>query len=120
MELRFYGYKKCATCRAAQKWLAARGRKVVFFDIGTNPPPKKLLQQALAARGEKFVKLFNTSGEQYKTLKIKDKLPDMSEADALNLLARNGRLVKRPIVTNGAKATVGFDEAEFERVWGAT
>jgi arsenate reductase len=118
MKLTFYGYKKCATCRNAERWLAARKHQVAFVDITQKPPPLKLLQTALATRDGKTGKLFNTSGEQYKRLKLKEKLPAMSETDALRLLASNGRLVKRPIVTDGARVTVGFDETEFERCWG--
>jgi arsenate reductase len=117
MTLTFYGYKKCATCRNAEKWLSGRGLAYEFVDITTNPPPLKILKLALAARDGKIGKLFNTSGEQYMALKIKDKLPSLSVNDALQLLASNGRLVKRPIVTDGKKVTVGFDAAEFARVW---
>ena len=63
-------------------------------------------------------KLFNTSGVQYKELKIKDKIGDMTEAEALDLLAGNGRLVKRPIAVDGDTITVGFDEAEYKSTWG--
>ncbi len=62
-------------------------------------------------------KLFNTSGEQYKKLKIKDKVGRMTEAQAITLLSGNGRLVKRPVAVDGSRVTVGFDENEFKEVW---
>ena len=62
-------------------------------------------------------KLFNTSGEQYKKLRIKDKIGGMTEVQAIELLSRNGRLVKRPIVVDGNRITVGFDEIEYKEVW---
>ena len=62
-------------------------------------------------------KLFNTSGEQYKELKIKDKVGKMTEAQAITLLSGNGRLVKRPVAVKGDRVTVGFDENEFREVW---
>lgn len=117
MTLTFYGYKNCGTCRNAEKWLSARQIEYEYVDITTNTPPLTILKLALAARDGKIGKLFNTSGEQYKALKIKNQLPRLSADEAFELLASNGRLVKRPIVTDGKKATVGFDEGEFARVW---
>jgi len=62
-------------------------------------------------------KLFNTSGEQYKKLGIKDKIGTMTEVQAIELLSGNGRLVKRPIAIDGDQITVGFDEIEYKEVW---
>ena len=62
-------------------------------------------------------KLFNTSGEQYKKLRIKDKIRTMTEIQALDLLSGNGRLVKRPIAVDGNRITVGFDENEYKKAW---
>ena len=62
-------------------------------------------------------KLFNTSGEQYKKLGIKDKIGTMTEVQAIELLSGNGRLVKRPIAIDGYQITVGFDEIEYKEVW---
>ena len=64
-------------------------------------------------------KVFNTSGIQYRELKIKEKLKSMTEKEAIDLLASNGRLIKRPIAVNKDKITVGFNVEEYEQVWGA-
>ena len=114
--MKFYGYNKCGTCRKAQKFLD--GKKVTYksIDITETPPPKTVLKKALKTRELK--KLFNTSGVQYKELNIKDKLKEMTEAQALDLLASNGRLVKRPIAVDGDRVTVGFDEEEYKQIWG--
>ncbi len=114
----FYGYKKCSTCRKAEKALEAKGVPYTFRDITADPPSKTALKKILEQSGVPLKKLFNTSGEQYKLLNIKDTLPTLTDAQALELLAGNGRLIKRPLVTDGAKATVGFDEAGFGEVWG--
>src|SRR5690606_38410029 len=99
----FYGYRKCSTCRKAEKALEAGGIPYTFRDITETPPPKTTLKKILTQSGVPLKKLFNTSGEQYKLLGIKDKLATMTEAQALELLAGNGRLIKRPLVTDGAK-----------------
>jgi arsenate reductase len=117
--LTFYGYKKCSTCRNAEKALEAAGKKHAFVDITEAPPSKAELKRILAQSGLPVRKLFNTSGEQYKLLGIKDRIGSMSEAEALDLLAGNGRLIKRPLVTDGKKSTVGFDKEAFAEAWGA-
>lgn len=113
--MKFYSYNKCGTCRKAKKLLD--GNKVPYdeIDITETPPTKVILKKAIKAKGLK--KLFNTSGEQYKKLKIKNKIGAMTEAQALVLLSDNGRLIKRPIAFDGNRVTVGFDENEYKEVW---
>ena len=63
-------------------------------------------------------KFFNTSGRLYKELKLKDKLPTMSEEEQYNLLASDGMLVKRPILIGDGFVLVGFKEADWKAVLG--
>jgi len=113
--MKFYGYNKCGTCRKAKKFLDDHGIKYQEYDITETRRPKTTLKKAMKLKGMK--KLFNTSGVQYKELKIKDKIKTMTEAQALDLLAGNGRLVKRPIAVDGGTITVGFNEDEFKTVY---
>ncbi len=62
-------------------------------------------------------KFFNTSGIRYRELGLKDKLKDASEDEMYELLASDGMLIKRPIVTDGTNVTLGFNEEQFESVW---
>ena len=113
--MKFFSYSKCGTCRKAKKILDAYRVSYDEIDITETPPPKSVLKKAIKLKGMK--KLFNTSGEQYKKLRIKDKIGDMTEVQAIELLSSNGRLVKRPIVVDGNRITVGFDEIEYKEVW---
>ncbi|QPJ64880.1 MAG: arsenate reductase family protein [Candidatus Nitrohelix vancouverensis] len=113
--MKFYGYNKCGTCRKAKKFLEEQGVSFTEYDITETPPPKSALKRAIKERGIK--KLFNTSGVQYKELKMKDKVGSMSEAEALEILSTNGRLVKRPIAFDSDSVTVGFNEDEYRSVW---
>jgi arsenate reductase len=115
--MKMYGYKKCGTCRKAMKWLDAKGVAYDFVDITEHPPKQAELKRALAA-GYDIKDLFNKSGGQYRELNMKDKLPGLSQAEALKLLAGNGYLVKRPICLDGDRVTVGFKEDTFASVWG--
>jgi arsenate reductase len=114
---KFYGYKKCATCCKAEKFLQQAGIVYEFIDITQNPPTG----DEILAIGERaqvpLNKLFNTSGVQYRELKIKERLPALSQREILALLASNGRLIKRPLVTDGKRATVGFHAEQFAAVW---
>ena len=114
--MKVYSYSKCGTCRNAIKYLEAKKIKFEVFDITENPPSKTVLKSAVKAKG--LQKLFNTSGVQYRELKIKDKLKSMTEAQAIDLLASNGRLIKRPIVVDKDKITIGFNADEYKQVWG--
>ena len=113
--IHFYQYNKCGTCRKAKKFFEEQKIPYKDIDITQMPPPKNVLKKALAIYGLK--KLFNTSGMEYREKKIKDLISTMTDAQALNLLSGNGRLVKRPIVVKGSKITVGFNEDEFKSIW---
>lgn len=115
--IKFYGYKKCGTCRKAEKALQAYKVDYQFIDITENPPSANALKKVAQQADVELKKLFNTSGVQYRELKIKEKLPDMNAKQILDLLAGNGKLVKRPIVTDGTQSSVGFNEDDFKRVW---
>ena len=113
--MKFFSYNKCGSCRKAKKILDAYKLSYDEINITETPPSKSVLKKAIKARGMK--KLFNTSGEQYKKLRIKDKIGAMTEAQAIELLSNNGRLVKRPIAVDGNRITVGFNEIEYKEVW---
>jgi len=113
MKPTIYQYPNCSTCRKALKWLDAKGIDYDSVHIVDKPPSQKLLKQALAS-GIPLKKLFNTSGESYKAGNFKDKLPTMTEAEAVKALAADGKLIKRPFVVKGDVVLTGFDEASWK------
>ena len=115
--VKLYGYKRCSTCRKAEKWLENHQIDFEFIDITLNPPKKSNLK-AIHRQSEKEIKkLFNTSGVVYREKNIKDQLKTLSNTDCYSLLASDGKLIKRPIVTDGNKVTIGFNESEFSEIW---
>ncbi|PWW07401.1 arsenate reductase [Paenibacillus cellulosilyticus] len=118
-KLKIYMYAKCGTCRSAIKSLQAKGWELDQHDLFEQAPDIEELRTVIERSGLELKKFFNTSGEVYKELGLKDKLPTMSAEEQLKLLASNGRLVKRPIVTDGKRVTVGFKEETYEQEWGA-
>jgi arsenate reductase len=110
-----YQYPKCSTCRKALKWLESK--KIAFdkIDISTAPPTKAQLAAAQKAAGVPVKKMFNTSGESYRNGGFKEKLETMSDADAFAELAKDGKLIKRPLVVGDRLALFGFNEAEWAK-----
>nr|WP_207627531.1 MULTISPECIES: arsenate reductase family protein [Bacillaceae] len=113
----FYWYPKCGTCRNAKKWLDAHQISYEEIHIVEQPPTRDELQAFYQKSGLELKKFFNTSGLKYRELGIKDKMKSASEDELLDLLASDGMLLKRPIVTDGERVTVGFKEEEYEKKW---
>lgn len=113
----FICYPKCSTCKKAQSWLNEKGISYELRDIKENNPTYDELKKWYAASGLPLKRFFNTSGLLYKSMELKDKLPEMSEEEQLQLLATDGMLVKRPllIAENGMVLT-GFKEKEWEEL----
>lgn len=107
-------YPKCDTCRKALNYLKDKGIEFEARDIKETPPSQAELADWLGRSGLPVKKFFNTSGQIYKALGLKDKVADMSEEEAIALLASDGMLVKRPILLAGEKVLVGFKKEEWE------
>ena len=110
----FICYPKCTTCQKAKKWLDANQISYELRDIKEDKPTLDELTAWYQRSGLPLKKFFNTSGQLYKSMELKNKLPNMSESDMLNLLSTDGMLVKRPIVIGDNTVLVGFKEAEWE------
>lgn len=108
--IRVYAYSGCDTCRKAVRFLSEHAVPHELIAIREQPPSKAELKRVLAALGGDRRKLFNTSGQDYRALGLGVKLPDLSESDALDLLTKNGNLVKRPFVVTATGGWVGFQE----------
>lgn len=113
MALKMYAYKNCGTCRKAAKWLEEQGIEYREIPIREQPPTKTELKRMLKHMDGDLRKLFNTSGGDYKAMNMKDRLPDMTQAEAFQLLSAHGNLVKRPFVLGDGNGTVGFDPARW-------
>lgn len=107
-------YPKCSTCKKAEKWLEDQGMPFEYRDIKVNNPTKEELGLWYENSGFPLKRFWNTSGQQYRALNLKEKLPLMTEEEQLELLASDGMLVKRPILVHEGRVLVGFKEAEWE------
>ena len=111
--IKFICYPKCTTCQRAKKWLDDNKIKYELRDIKFDNPSLEELTDWYNKSGLPIKKFFNTSGLLYKSLDLKNKLPEMSEDKMLKLLATDGMLVKRPLLIGDDFVLVGFKEAEW-------
>ena len=109
----FLEYPKCSTCQKAKKWLDAHDVAYTDRHIVEDNPTAEELRAWHERSGLPLKRFFNTSGQQYRALGLKDKLPAMTEEEQLALLATDGMLVKRPILLAGEQVLVGFQEAHW-------
>lgn len=107
-------YPRCGTCKKAVKWLDENGLEYNYRDIKIDNPTEDELRKWHSMSGLPLRRFFNASGLLYKEMKLKDRLPDMSEDEMFGLLASDGLLVKRPLLVTENKVLVGFKEAEWE------
>ena len=110
----FLWYPKCTTCQKAKKFLDEHGAAYTQRHIKEENPVADELRAWHEASGLPLKKFFNTSGMRYRELGLKDKLPDMSEEEQLELLASDGMLVKRPLVVGDGFVLAGFRPSEWE------
>lgn len=112
--IKFICYPKCTTCQKAKKWIDDNNVEYSLRDIKIENPSIDELCNWHKVSGLPLKKFFNTSGLLYKSMELKDKLPNMSEEEQLNLLATDGMLVKRPLVIGRDFVLVGFKEDEWK------
>jgi Spx/MgsR family transcriptional regulator len=113
-KFKLYAYQNCSTCKQASKFLDQHKVSYEPLPIVDCPPSKTELKQMLEFLGGDIRQLFNRSGQLYRELKIKDRIDGMSESEALELLSRHGKLVKRPFLLGQKFGTVGFNQAAWE------
>ncbi len=111
--LKFICYPKCTTCVRAKKWLDDNKIEYELRDIKLDNPTFDELSAWYKLSGLPLKKFFNTSGMLYKSLDLKNKVPEMSEEEMLKLLATDGMLVKRPLLIGDNFVLVGFKDAEW-------
>ncbi len=113
--LKFICYPKCTTCQRAKKWLDDNKIEYELRDIKLDNPTLKELTEWYNKSGLPIKKFFNTSGLLYKSLDLKNKLPEMSEDEMLKLLSTDGMLVKRPLLIGDDFVLVGFKRVEWDK-----
>ena len=116
MKVLFIEYPKCSTCQKAKKWLEQNNIEFDDRHIVGNNPTKDELRKWIKQSGYDIKKFFNTSGMKYKELNLKEKLPNMTDEEKIDILSTDGMLVKRPLIITDDLILVGFREKEWEQL----
>ena len=116
MKCLFIEYPKCSTCKNAKKWLIQNNIEFEDRNIVENTPTKEELEKWIKQSEKEIKKFFNTSGLKYKELNLKEKLPNMTDEEKIELLSSDGMLIKRPLLITDKEILVGFKEKEWEEV----
>lgn len=111
--LEFICYPKCTTCKKAKKWLDDNGIEYISRDIKENKPTYEEISTWHKISKQPIKKFFNTSGILYKSMELKNKLPEMNEDEMLKLLSSDGMIVKRPLLVSDDFVLIGFKENEW-------
>ena len=114
--MQFIEYPKCTTCQKAKKYLVEHNIDFKDRMIKEENPTKEELTNWIKKYQLDSKKLFNTSGIKYRELKLKEKLPNMTEQEKIDLLASDGMLVKRPLLVMEDKLLIGFKEKEYQEI----
>ncbi|GAF14435.1 arsenate reductase [Bacillus sp. JCM 19046] len=117
MSVKLYEYPKCGTCRNAKKWLEQNDVTFEAVHIVDQTPSKERIKELHQKSGLELKSFFNTSGKKYRELDLKNKRNSMSDDEQYELLASDGMLIKRPIVTDETSVTLGFKEEQFKQTW---
>lgn len=112
----FIEYPKCSTCKKAKAWLEENNIDFVDRNIVTDTPNAKELSEWIKRSGIDIKRWFNTSGLKYKELNLKNKLDKLEIKDKIDLLARDGMLIKRPILITDKEIFIGFKEDKWSEI----
>ncbi|KRM04469.1 arsenate reductase [Liquorilactobacillus ghanensis DSM 18630] len=115
----FYCYNRCSTCAKARKWLQANQVEFNEIDIVKTPPTADQLLQLIELKQHPLKYFFNTSGIKYRELHLKDKIDQLDAKAASELLASDGKLIKRPLMIEGDHFTCGFKPDIYQSEWQA-
>lgn len=117
MTVQLYWYPKCSTCRNAKKWFDEHDITYELIDLVKDTPSEAELTDIIKNSDIPIKDFFNSRGTVYRELNLKEKLVDASPEEMVKYLASDGMLIKRPLATDGTKATLGFKADIYEQVW---
>jgi arsenate reductase len=113
MKLQFFEYSKCSTCVKARRWLESRAISFEAVPIVDKPPTQRDLLRWMRSSDLNAKKFFNTSGVSYREGKFGERIPSMTLEQMSEALAADGKLIKRPLLVDGERVIVGFDEKTY-------
>lgn len=116
MKIKFYCYPTCSTCKAAKKFLDTNNIEYDVIDIKKTPPTSSEIENYHQQSDRTMKQIFNTSGNSYRALNLKDTFDNYSDQEKYDLLSKDGMLIKRPILVTQQRAFFGFKPDEWQSI----
>lgn len=111
MNIQIFGMKKCFDTKKAERYFKERRVKYQFIDLAEKSLSKRELEGVRAAVG--LDNLIDKKSKEYE----KSNLSHIINASVKEeILLKNPKLFRTPIVRNGKQATVGY-EPEIWKTW---
>jgi Spx/MgsR family transcriptional regulator len=111
-KIRFLQKPSCTTCRKAKAFLEKRKVELESRDLGKD---RLSVQELDALIGERdYRKFLNARNELYRARKMGENPP--SRAEALELMAGEPNLIRRPVVVRGSEIVLGYDEEGLKKI----
>ena len=107
-------YPKCSTCQKAKKHLERKKFSFSLRHIVEQTPTQEEIKQWIEMYNQGIKPFFNTSGQVYRQLGLKDKMKTMTIDEASQLLSSNGMLIKRPLLIYEDNIVIGYKEEIYE------
>ena len=102
----------CTTCRKAKAFLEKRKVELESRDLGKDRLSVAELDALIGERD--YRKFLNTRNELYRSRKMGQSPPSRDEA--LQLMAGEPNLIRRPVVVRGSDIVLGYDEEALKRI----
>lgn len=112
----FLGYKKCSTCNNAEKYLKDLNIEYDRRELTENTPTVDELRAWHKLSNTDLKKFFNTRGQVYRDLELKDKYDTLTDEERYQLLSNNGMLIKRPLFISEDSVVIGFDKKAYDKL----
>lgn len=109
----FYTYPSCTSCRKAKDWLAEQGISYEERHLYKNPPSVDELMAIIKKTNNGTEEILSTRSQFYKDLDVD--VEDLKVSELLELLAKEPKLLKRPILTDGDNIVIGYNKNALEQ-----
>ena len=111
-KIKFLHRPNCTTCRKAKAFLEKKKAELEVRDLGKDKLSIAELDKLIGSADHR--KFLNTRNELYRTRNMKEHPP--TRAEAIQLMAEEPNLIRRPVVMRGKRLVLGYDEDAYKQL----
>ena len=109
--VKFLGKPGCTTCEKARDFMERRGYELQYRDLWKDPLSAAELEKLIGPRDHSD--FLNTHSGAYREKNVAENPPTRREA--IRMMAKEPRLIRRPVIVAGGRVVLGFDEKGMAR-----